>query len=487
MKRVLTIVIVIIAMANVLAQAPQKMSYQAVIRNSSNQLATNQSVGMQISILQGSATGTAVYVETQTPTTNDNGLVTIEIGTGTTADDFTAIDWTNGPYFIKTETDPTGGTNYTITGTSQILSVPYSLHSKTAETVVGTVNETDPIYTASQAANITATDITNLGNLSGVNTGDQDLSHLATKTALGDSTAKVRSEIPDVSGFISSETDPVFSASVSSDIAGIDTTNWNNKLDKEVDGDITNEIQNLSQILTQNNDGGASQIKNIADPTDAQDAATKAYVDELMDELFDQGVLKLRDVDGNLYDVVKIGNQRWMAENLKTTKFNDNTDIPLVTDYTAWSNLTTPGYCWYSNDQATYGDTYGALYNWYTVETGNLCPTGWHVPTDAEWTTLTVYLGGESIAGSKLKETGTTHWNSPNTDATNETGFTALPGGYRGPDGTFYFIGYHGYWWSSMESSTTNAWLRYMLYDYSNVYRVSYSKKYGLSVRCLRD
>ncbi|CAI8182503.1 MAG: Uncharacterised protein [Formosa sp. Hel1_33_131] len=119
------------------AQSPEKMSYQAVIRNSSDVLVTSQAVGMQLSILQGSATGTAVYVETQTPDTNSNGLVSLEIGIGTTTDDFSTIDWSAGPYFIKTETDLAGGTNYTITGTSQLLSVPYALHAKTAETVTG--------------------------------------------------------------------------------------------------------------------------------------------------------------------------------------------------------------------------------------------------------------------------------------------------------------------------------------------------------------
>jgi hypothetical protein len=166
-----------LSLSTVFSQAPEKMSYQAVIRDASNNLTTTQTVGMQISILQGGATGTAVYVETQTSTTNANGLVSLEIGTGTVVSgDFTTIDWANDTYFIKTETDPTGGTSYTITGTSQLMSVPYALHAKTAESITGTVNytETDPIYTASEAVNITATDITNLSNLSGTNTGDQD-------------------------------------------------------------------------------------------------------------------------------------------------------------------------------------------------------------------------------------------------------------------------------------------------------------------------
>ena len=137
--------------------------------------------------------------------------------------------------------------------------------------------------------------------------------------------------------------------------------------------------------------------------------------------------LTATDIDGNVYHTVTIGTQIWMVENLKTTRYNDGSPIPFVTDSSSWSNLTTPGYCWYNND-TTNKNTYGALYNWFAVNTGKLAPTGWHVPTDDEWTTLTTYLGGESIAGGKLKETGTTHWRTPNAGATNEIGFTASSG-----------------------------------------------------------
>lgn len=181
-----------LSLSTAFAQSPDKMSYQAVVRNASDALVTSTAVGMQISILQGSATGSAVYVETQSPTTNANGLVSLEIGTGTVVSgDFTTIDWANGTYFIKTETDPTtaGGTNYTITGTSQLLSVPYALHANVADSIVGgvSVTETDPTYTASEAANITTTDITNLSNLSGTNTGDQSISRTGTTVTLSNS------------------------------------------------------------------------------------------------------------------------------------------------------------------------------------------------------------------------------------------------------------------------------------------------------------
>ncbi|HAM09756.1 MAG TPA: hypothetical protein DCP74_05660 [Bacteroidales bacterium] len=203
--------------------------------------------------------------------------------------------------------------------------------------------------------------------------------------------------------------------------------------------------------------------------------------------------LTVSDWDGNVYNTVQIGTQIWMSENLKTTSYRDGTPIPLVTDNTVWSILTTPGYCWYNNDAATYKATYGALYNWYAVDPlsnggKNVCPTGWHVPTDTEWTDLTAYLGGEVVAGGKLKETGTTHWTTPNTGATNETGFTALPGGYRDFfDGAFYDIGLIGVWWSATEFGATDAWYRYVFYNNSFVYEGNVSKKDGIPVRCVRD
>jgi uncharacterized protein (TIGR02145 family) len=187
------------------------------------------------------------------------------------------------------------------------------------------------------------------------------------------------------------------------------------------------------------------------------------------------------DVDGNVYNVVRIGSQLWIKENLKTTKFNDGSAIPLVIDNTAWAGLTTPGYCWYNNNETTYKNTYGALYNWYTVNTGKLCPIGWYVSTDAEWTILTTFLGGYQVAGGKLKETDTTHWNSPNTGATNETDFTALPGGYRYDfDGSFLVLGIYGIWWTQ-----TN--VREMNNRSSAIITSGYSYKCGFSVRCLKN
>lgn len=204
----------------------------------------------------------------------------------------------------------------------------------------------------------------------------------------------------------------------------------------------------------------------------------------------------IKDADGNEYNTIKIGSQFWMKENLKTTKYNDGDPIPLILAGTAWKNLFTEGCCWYPNDIADSMETYGLLYNWHTVNTKKLCPEGWHVPTDAEWHTMVGSLDDsvsltifESLAaGDKLKEAGNSHWAGQNSEATNETGFTALPGGYRNVNGDFYGIGNFGSWWSSTEAPTNdgNAITRVM--DATAMVGKSWGcKNEAFSVRCVKN
>jgi uncharacterized protein (TIGR02145 family) len=193
------------------------------------------------------------------------------------------------------------------------------------------------------------------------------------------------------------------------------------------------------------------------------------------------------DADGNNYTVVKIDKQIWMAENLKTSKYNDSSIIPNVTDPTVWTALTTPAHCWYNNDSVGFkASGYGALYNWYAVNTGNLCPADWHVPDDNVWTILTNFLGGETVAGGKLKDTGANHWVATSAGCTNSSGFTAFGAGWRDLY-SFYYGGYGGIWWSSGEADTANAWYRGMYYYYNSVENKNGSKVKGFSVRCLKD
>ena len=204
------------------------------------------------------------------------------------------------------------------------------------------------------------------------------------------------------------------------------------------------------------------------------------------------------DIDGNEYEIISIGNQVWMAENLKTTKYKDGTEIPTGYSDSDWSNLSTGAYAVYDNNSSNAG-IYGNLYNWYTVDDERgVCPEGFHVPSDEEWKELEIYLGmSESQAnstgdrgtyeGGKLKEAGTVHWFSPNTGATNESGFTALPGGYRhGLSGSFNNLQYNsGFWTSSLSSG--GAWDRFQSHDNSSILRNIYSLPTGFSVRCVRD
>jgi len=187
---------------------------------------------------------------------------------------------------------------------------------------------------------------------------------------------------------------------------------------------------------------------------------------------------------------VTIGSQVWMDKNLDVATYRNGDPIPQVTDAATWAGLTTGAWCWYNNDPAM-GAIYGKLYNWYAVnDPRGLAPAGWHVPSDAEWTTLTTYLGGDAVAGGKMKEGGYTHWSSPNAGADNSSGFTALPGGYRGINhGSFDGMGSFGHWWSSTEYSASGAWYRILGYYYAEVYRYygNFGKSFGFSVRCVRD
>jgi uncharacterized protein (TIGR02145 family) len=203
------------------------------------------------------------------------------------------------------------------------------------------------------------------------------------------------------------------------------------------------------------------------------------------------------DKDGNVYHTVTIGTQTWMVENLKTTKYNDGTSIPNVIDNTAWAALTTPAYCWYNNDAATYKDTYGALYNWYAVNTGKLAPAGWHVATDAEWTTLEDYVdANRGISGSIAKAlAATTNWATSTVGSSigndlsknNSTGFAGLPGGCRSDiSGSCFLIGNWGFWWSSTEFYAFAKNNR-MYYDDNNMGAGNDDKQCGYSVRCIKD
>jgi uncharacterized protein (TIGR02145 family) len=198
--------------------------------------------------------------------------------------------------------------------------------------------------------------------------------------------------------------------------------------------------------------------------------------------------LSVTDIDGNTYATIQIGTQVWMAENLRTTRYRNGDPIPNVTDKEKWGGLSSGAWCHYDNDPK-HEVPYGKLYNWFTVsDPRKVCPVGWHVPTDAEWEVLSDYLGGESVAGGKMKSAGTQHWSAHNTGAANESGFSGLPGGYRSlSSGYFYGLGGRGGWWSASESGAEYAWYRSLNNYSAAINRNGNDKRSGFSVRCLRD
>jgi uncharacterized protein (TIGR02145 family) len=202
-----------------------------------------------------------------------------------------------------------------------------------------------------------------------------------------------------------------------------------------------------------------------------------------------QFITPVEDIDGNVYQTVKIGSQVWMAENLKTLKLNNGSSLSGVTDNTSWSLLGSPAYCFYDNNSSNKAK-YGVLYNWYTVTTDMLCPSGWKVPTRQEWQTLVSYLGGAAIAGGKMKLEGTDFWASPNLNATNAVGFNAKPGGFRNPyDGTFSEEQTRGWWWSSTDGVDyiATAFMAVIWNDTENILVAEANERNGIYVRCIKS
>lgn len=250
----------------------------------------------------------------------------------------------------------------------------------------------------------------------------------------------------------------------------------------------TSTPQNLTSVLNAGNSANNTKIINLGDPVNPKDAVNKDYVDAQILLLQNYiNTLPVTDIDGNTYLPVTICNQVWTSSNLNVTHYRNGDLIPQVTDPTAWANLTTGAWCYYNNDPAN-GAIYGKLYNWFAVnDPRGLAPQGWHIASDAEMTSLTTCLGGELIAGGFMKEIGTTHWASPNTGATNSTGFIGLPGGYRSFFGVFADVTLGGNWWTSTQANATEGWLRKLSYNNANLTRLGATKTLGLSVRCIKN
>jgi uncharacterized protein (TIGR02145 family) len=563
------------------AQAPQKINFQSVLRNTTGEVVSNSSVSLRISILSGTITGTSVYSETHAKTTDAGGLMSLQIGSGTVLSGvFGNIDWGSTSHFIKLEADFSGGSNYIVLGTQELMSVPYALYASKTDTSVlnltnrlatklsGTdtaylsnrINAKAPINNPTFTGTVAGIDKTmvGLGNVDNTSDAGKPISSatqtelsnklniadtsnmlLAYKTGLNNKLNKTDTSLLN----LVSRFETKLNITDTSNMLLAYKTGLNNKLNKTDTASLSNRIDlklnktdtaSLSErINTKLNSsvidlgietgaiiywdenlrkfrilapGTAGQVLKMSSGTNpvpvwGTDATTSVPA-------FSPCGTTISDIDGNSYNTVLIGAQCWTKENLRVRKYNNGTSILFDAtggsggSSTTWQNLTIGAHTIYANDSTTTPSNrtkYGYLYNWYaakgiyttgniaSTDTLNICPSGWHVPTDAEWTTLTTELGGESVAGGKMKSIGTAYWNSPNTGATNESGFSALPGGVRNSVGSFFDIRNNAFFWSATELDNSNAWNRYLNYNGGLVY-VNYSNKsFGASVRCLRN
>lgn len=435
MKKIILLLTIVTFCTSLLGQVPRKMSYQSVVRNAQQQVVSDTQVGLRLSLLQGSEAGAEVYSETQIITTNANGLMSAEFGG---EPGFDEIDWAQGPWFIKTEIDPAGGSNYVITGVNKLMTVPYAYHAHQGgtldyEQLTGLPELFDAQWESLEGLPLLPTDISELT--------DQEQMHIP-------------------------------------------------------DGNLEHQMMYWQ--------GDHWAVLPAGDP-----GKMLYFCDGI--PRWGPCPVGVEDVDGNVYPTLVLGLQEWMTENLRTTRFNDGTQIDYPTNDLDWWNNTTGAFAWYEDD-TIWGEIYGGLYNWYAASSENLCPAGWRVPADQDWTQLVNYLMDEydidndytnpDALGNALKtcrqldsplggECDTNQhprWNSHHTHFGKDLfGFNALPGGVKNPYGIFATVGTNGHYWSSKESDDDNAFRRNLNSMYGDLSRFQYNKRYGLSVRCMRD
>lgn len=562
-------------------QVPQGIMHQSVIRNNTGQLVSNQMVTVRISLLQGSASGSAVYVETHQAQTNANGLLSLKVGSGLAQSGvglwpFNQIAWGSGPYFLQTEVDPNGGNNFSLIQTTELLSVPFALlaqHSLTpgpagpqgpqgpagsqgvsgndgavgpqgpigltgpqgpaglegapgvagpvgpqgpqgpsgADGAPGVAGPVGPQGPAGPAGNDGAVGPQGpQGSFpSGTQPGEMNYWNGSAWVAVSPGNYGQNlffcNGLPSWGGCLPLVT----TTAVTFTVTGA-TTGGNVTADGGASVTARGVAYGTAQTPTTANNttsDGTGTGAFTSTPSGltattlyyvrayATNAVGTAYGNEVSFTTsaappFTCGTSTVTDVDNNTYNTVQIGTQCWTQSNLKVSKYRNGDNIPTGLSSNAWQFTTSGAYAIYADDPGNDG-LYGKLYNYFAVtDTRGLCPTGWHVPSDAEWTTLENQLGGSIVAGGALKSTATEPtpggWASPNT-GTNSSGFTALSGGTRTSYGGFYNLTYVGYWWSSSVSSGNSAWDRRLYNDSSDVDRISTNRTGGYSVRCCRD
>lgn len=503
MKKVCLFLLALSCLFNVTAQQPQQFSYQTVVRGADNLLVVNKMIGIRISLLQGSENGDVVYVEKHTPTTNANGLASIAIGTGSiVSGNFAAINWSKGPYFIKTETDPAGVSNYTLTTTSQLLSVPYALYAGNGIKRISANSDTIFLSNDSYYINKSSTSTGNSSIPSGggqnqvLTRCDGELTWTNNGFCPGKiSTLDCNYTIVKQGVFVKNDSSVIvlrFSYTGGNLGAG---DSFNAKSTNVLDLNASGRVSDL------NNGNGFFDVTVSGQPTSSGKAnfvftfcgkSCSFSLDVL--ETFGKYQSPLTDIDGNEYKTTLIGKQVWMAENLKVTRFNDGTIIkyfvPSGNGYNDSIARIASVWSYYNNDASN--NKYGKLYTWYAVSpitngNKNICPFGWHVPTNSDFSELYINLGSSdpNSFSKKLKQTGIVDWSL---DASNSSLFSALPGGYIRSDNYSEEINKQAFWWMSTESYPRSAYVFRVSKSYAGIESSNYgTKSNGLSIRCIKD
>lgn len=478
-KTTFTLALAILISLTTSAQSQQAFKYQAVVRNNIGNLIQNQLVAFRISVLQGVLPGTTVYQERHTGSTNNYGLANLEIGNGVVLSGvFSDINWTHGSIFLKIEFDPAGGTSYQDMGTSQLLPVPYALHTQTSEKFSNiTTEQRDLMTNVNAGVSFYNTSTNRINYFDGVHW------HELNSTCLPAATPSNAG--PDQFNIIGA------SATLQANTATSGTGAWQILFGT---GGFLENVNNPLSIF--NGIAGSSYTLRWVISNDCGANADDVVISFAP---FSCGSTFMDIRDGKVYNSVMIGSQCWMAENLNVgTKIDGNVNMQ--------NNGVIEKYC--NSNLESNCNIYGGMYQWaeamqYVTTSGaqGICASGWHLPSDSEWKILegtvdSQYGVGDPIwdiigdrgldAGGKLKETGTTHWVWPNTGATNSSGFTALPGGSRNTDGTYPGFQIYGRYWTSNESGT-NAYRRVFSTARADIARDASSKNFGLSLRCVKD